>query len=250
MDFEPSPRSFLMGALANIIIQTVLVSQTLIYFRALKRDSRWTRIFVAYVFCLELGNTALDVVMYAPLLLVYGLSFDALPPASVTQPLCAILVGVPIQLYFAWRVRFITGSNIPSAIIALFACGAVGGAVWTTLNIPTRNPSELAAMWLAASVLTDASIASSLAIASVKRIQDNTVRGSPGRSMDSVASGIKQTCTLMAILGTLNTLAFLLSHDEQIYFVWNLPLSKIYATGLMFVLNSRVSEPGDKKNTF
>ncbi|KAJ7277055.1 hypothetical protein C8J57DRAFT_1311071, partial [Mycena rebaudengoi] len=246
MDFEPSPRSFLMGALANIIIQTVLVSQTLIYFRALKRDSLWTRIFVAYVFFLELGNTALDVVVYAPLLLVYGLSFDALPPASVTQPLCAILVGVPIQLYFAWRVRFITGSNIPCAIIALFACGTVviGGAVWTTLNIPTRNPSESAAMWLAASVLTDASIASSLEIASVKRIQDNMVRGSPGRSMDSVASGIKQTCTLTAILGTL---AFLLSHDEQIYFAWNLPLSKIYATGLMFVLNSRVPDPGDRK---
>ncbi|KAJ7272213.1 hypothetical protein C8J57DRAFT_1715700 [Mycena rebaudengoi] len=120
--------------------------------------------------------------------------------------------GAPIQLYFASLVRSFTGSNISSVIIALCAYGAVGGAVWTTVSIRFRTS---------------------------------------GRFMDSVASGIKQTLTLTAVLGALNTqaLAFLTPHNEQIYFVWNIPLSKIYTTGLMFVLNSQVPEPGDNKST-
>ncbi|KAJ6604018.1 hypothetical protein B0H10DRAFT_2078122 [Mycena sp. CBHHK59/15] len=244
VDVQLSYGPLLIGVFFNMILFGVLVAQTLTYFQMPRKDPLWMRIFVYSVFFVETANTAFDMaIMYEPLILHYGEIPNLLPTVFVTQPLCVILVGFPIQLFFIWRIRTLTESNLLSGVIFVFSIVAFGGGVWTTVMVPiTAKFSNIpmlyrsAEVWLISSGVTDLCIATSLAIALRRKKTGFAVTDTV---VDKIIRMTVQTGMLTALFSILDVICFLTLQGETVNFIWNIPLSKLYSNCLMSTLNAR-----------
>ncbi|KAJ7162712.1 hypothetical protein C8R43DRAFT_1062998 [Mycena crocata] len=234
----------LVGVFMNMILYGVLIGQQLTYYQTSRKDPLWMRTLVWMVFIIETANTAFDIsIMYEPLILHYGGIPDNLPTVFITQPLCVILVGFPIQLFFIWRIRTLTENNLLPAVIFLFSLVAFGGGVWTTVMVPItakfRNIPMLyrsAEVWLIASAVTDLCIAASLAITLRKKKTGFAVTDTV---VDKIIRMTVQTGMLTALFSILDVVCFLTLTGVTVNFIWNIPLSKLYSNCLMSTLNAR-----------
>ncbi|KAJ7181517.1 hypothetical protein C8R43DRAFT_1116889 [Mycena crocata] len=137
VDVRLSYGPLLVGVFFNLILFGVLIAQQLAYFQTARKDRLWMRLLVWSVFFVETANSAFDMaIVYEPLVLHYGEVPDKLPTVFITQPLCVLLVSFPIQMFFIWRIRTLTQTNIIPAIIFAFSLVGLGGGVWTTVMIP------------------------------------------------------------------------------------------------------------------
>ncbi|KAJ7084672.1 hypothetical protein C8R44DRAFT_894116 [Mycena epipterygia] len=228
----------------NAGIDRTGLRQQLTYFQTPRKDPLWIRVLVWYVSFVETANAALDMaIMYEPLILHYGEIPDKLPTVFLTQPLCVILVGFPIQLFFIWRIRTLTESNIIPAIICLFAAAGFAGGVWTTVMVPiiarfSRIPLlyRSAVVWLISSAMTDICIAFRLAIA---LRQKKTGFEATDTVLDKIIRTTVQTGMLTALFSILDVTCFLILPGETVNFIWSIPLSKLYSNCLMSTLNAR-----------
>ncbi|KAJ7171268.1 hypothetical protein C8R46DRAFT_1349308 [Mycena filopes] len=234
----------LIGVFFNMILFGVLITQQLTYLATSRRDPPWLRIMVWSIFLVETANTAFDIsVIYQPLILQYGGVPNNLPTLFITQPLCVIIVGFPIQLFFIWRIRSLTQRTILPSIILMFSLVALGGGIWTTAMVPVtgtfnRIPMlyRSAQVWLIASAVTDLSIAFMLALALRSKKTGLVVTDSV---VDNIVRMTVQTGMLTALFSILDVVCFMTLQGETVNFVWNIPLSKLYAICLMSTLNAR-----------
>ncbi|KAJ7061580.1 hypothetical protein C8F01DRAFT_1137804 [Mycena amicta] len=234
----------LVGVFFNMILYGVLVAQQLTYYKTSRKDPLWMRLFVWSVFVVETANTGFDMwIMYQPLILQYGGIPDNLPTVFITQPLCVILVGFPIQLFFIWRIRTLTQNNILPAAIFVCALVAFAGGTWTTVMVPIvqkfRNIPRLyrsAQVWLIASAITDLSIAASLALALRSK---RTGFAPTDFIVDKIIRMSVQTGLVTALFSILDVVCFLTLQGETVNFIWNIPLSKLYSNCLLSTLNAR-----------
>ncbi|KAJ6483055.1 hypothetical protein DFH09DRAFT_1292065 [Mycena vulgaris] len=234
----------LVGVLFNMILYGVLVAQQLTYLQTSHKNPRWISILVWGVFFVETANTALDIGMiYEPLILHYGALPINLPTVFITQPICVMLVGFPIQLFFIWRIWNLTGQNVIPFVIFVFSLVALGGGLWTTVRIPSfaefrRIPllHTSATVWLIGSAGTDLCIAFSLAIA-LKRMK--TGFAATDTVVDKIIRMTVQTGMLTALFSILDVVSFLTIASTTVNFMWNIPISKLYSNCLMSTLNAR-----------
>ncbi|KAF7336228.1 hypothetical protein MVEN_02170700 [Mycena venus] len=234
----------LVGVFFNMILYGVLIAQQLTFYKSSKKDPLWMRTLVWSVFIIETANTAFDMwYMYEPLILKYGGVPDNLPTVFITQPLCVILVGFPIQLFFIWRIRTLTQNNIIPAVILLFSFVALGGGVWTTVMVPIvakfRNIPRLyrsAEVWLISSAVTDLCIALTLAVALRSKKTGFAVTDTV---VDKIIRMTVQTGMLTALFSILDVICFLTLQGVTVNFIWNIPLSKLYSNCLLSTLNAR-----------
>lgn len=69
----------LVGIMFNCILLGILVMQMFIYFQTYKADRTWMKVFVTYLFIVEIINTGCDIgLIYQPLILEFGM------PSAVT----------------------------------------------------------------------------------------------------------------------------------------------------------------------
>ncbi|KAJ6524887.1 hypothetical protein DFH09DRAFT_1372072 [Mycena vulgaris] len=217
---------------------------------------------VSEVFFVKTANTALNIDMiYDPLILHYGALPINLPTVFIMQPICVMLVGFPIQLFFIWRIRTLTGQNVtPFADIpAKLRC--TGGGLWTTVRIPAvaefrRVPilHTSATVWLIGSAGTDLCIAFSLAIplkkmktglAATDTVVDKIIRMIVQTGMLAWASFPSRFFTVLkhlfnsALFSVLDVVSFLTIANATVNFMWNIPISKVYSNCLMSTLSAR-----------
>ncbi|KAJ7195341.1 hypothetical protein GGX14DRAFT_475122 [Mycena pura] len=244
VDVRLSYGPLLIGIFFNMILYGVLIGQQLTYFKMTRRDPLWITALVWGVFVVETANTVFDMyMMYQPLILEYGAVPNLLPTLFVTQPLCVLVVGFPIQLFFIWRIRTLTQKRLVPGIILVFACVAVGGGIWTTVLIPIvatfQNIPRLyrsAQIWLITSGVTDLCIAASLASALRSKKTGFTVTDSV---VDKIIRMTVQTGLVTALFSILDVVCFLTLRGKTVNFVWNIPLSKLYSNCLLSTLNAR-----------
>ncbi|KAJ7714502.1 hypothetical protein B0H16DRAFT_523486 [Mycena metata] len=214
------------------------------YFQSPKRDALWIRILVYYVLFAECSNSALDIAyMYQPLVLEYGSIPGNLPTLFITQPLCVTLVGFPIQLFFIWRIRALTGLMILPIIFALLAAVSFGGGIWTIVRVSGAHRWDhipraynAATVWLASSVGTDLCIAVCVAWALRKK---KTGFARTDSVVDRIVRMTVQTGVITAIVNVLDILCFILLKGKTVNFLWNIPLSKLHSNCMMSTLNAR-----------
>ncbi|KAJ7772791.1 hypothetical protein B0H14DRAFT_3508898 [Mycena olivaceomarginata] len=126
----------LIGVFFNMILYGVLVGQTVTYYQVYKKDPTWMRCFVGFLFVVETANTVLDMaIMYQPLIVEYGQKPVFFPSVFMTEPLCVVLVSMPIQLFLAWRIYQLTKSFWIPAIISVLAVASFTGGVWTATMV-------------------------------------------------------------------------------------------------------------------
>jgi len=229
-----------------MILYGVLVGQVLQYYEQYKRDKLWLRYFVLFIFVVESSNTMLDIGMvYEPLILHYGEVPDLFPTVFVTQPICVVLVSMPIQFFFAYRINRLTNSLWLPVIICVFALASFAGGLWTAAMIvilkefaKKRLATNAALLWFLGSCVTDVLIASSLVFTLMR-----SKTGFP--STDSVVNKLIrmtiQTGLVTAVFSILDVICFMVLPETAVNFVWDMALSKLYATCFLSTLNARAA---------
>jgi hypothetical protein len=236
----------LIGVFLNTILFGVLVVQSLIYYQAYKKDAKWIRYLILYIFIAETVNTACDMyMMFEPLVLKYGTP-DAVtffPMMLAADPIVTVAVSVPVQLFIAWRISIISrGKWIPFVIVVL-AIISLGGGLWLGVTVTiikrfARKP-ELhwpALMWLLSSAIADVIITASLVWSLAKR---KTGFSSTDDAINRIIKLTVQTGMITAIFAILDVICFLVVPTITLNFTWDFALSKLYSNALLSTLNAR-----------
>jgi len=234
----------LIGVFFNMILYGVLVGQTLTYYQVYRRDPFWIRTFVGYLFFVETANTALDMsMMYQALILGYGEKLVYFPTVFMTEPLCVVLVSMPIQIFFAWRIHQLTKSIWIPAIISVLGVASFAGGLWTSALVqilrefakkPLLHNSAL--LWFLASCVADVLITVSLVLTLTKK---KTGFAATDSVLDKIIRTTIQTGMITALFSILDVVCFMRLPHYAVNFVWDLALSKLYSNCLMSTLNAR-----------
>ena len=237
---------FLLGTFVNMILYGILVVQTYFYYQTYKKDTPWIKYLVLYVFLVETINTGCDMAMiYQPLIIDFGLP-DAtkyFPRMFAAEPVVIIAVSTPIQLFFAWRIKLLTKSNVLFGVITLFSLASAVGGTWTTIRIVqvklfSRKPElhTSALVWFLAAVVADFLITTILVMNLSKR------KTGFSQTDDAIAKIIRmtvQTGMLTAFFAVGDVVFFMTLPHTALNFLWDLALSKLYANCLLSTLNAR-----------
>ncbi|PPQ95366.1 hypothetical protein CVT26_008211 [Gymnopilus dilepis] len=153
----------LLGAVLNSMLYGCFI-----YYQTYKRERKWIRYFILYLFIMETFNTVFDIGMaFEPLVLNFGKrrSVAKLPLPGPPQ----VLLSTPIQFFIAWRIKIVSESWIMPLIIGLFStCSFVGGMTVGILSIFIRERAQLVRCepavitWLISSAVSDTLITLSL----------------------------------------------------------------------------------------
>ncbi|KAJ4469530.1 hypothetical protein J3R30DRAFT_1564226 [Lentinula aciculospora] len=236
----------LIGVYFNMILFGVLLNQMHFYFQTYKSDALWIKCLVAYLFVVETTNTVFDmVIMYQPLITEYGTqkAVANFPTLFMTEPIVVVLVSMPIQCFFAWRIRKITKSYIiPGLIVVLALTSATGGFITgvkvAILKLFIKKP-ELhwsALLWFLPSCLADIIITVTLVQSLSKR---KTAFGVTNTMIDKLIRMTVQTGMITAVCAIGDVACFMALPHTAINFTWDLALAKLYTNCLMSTLNAR-----------
>ncbi|KAK7032156.1 hypothetical protein VNI00_013330 [Paramarasmius palmivorus] len=229
------------------------------------RDRWWFKLLVAYLFIVDITNTACDfATVWEPLiqnwgkLQVLGQSPRFLP----ADPVTTTLISTPVQLFMAWRVKIITKSNILPIIIALCSLVSLGnaysytlqtypqtretgGGAWLSFNIFSDTfegshnsmTKDSSSTWLISSAVTDV-----LITVAIVRIMVTRRNGVDANLNNHLARIMRLTVEAGAIttLAVISTLIVFLSVRQGPYFlIWDFSISKLYSLSLIVSLNAR-----------
>ncbi|KAJ7744758.1 hypothetical protein DFH07DRAFT_963603 [Mycena maculata] len=246
----------LIDVFANMILYGVLVGQMLTYHEGCRKDPKWLRLFVLFLLVIETANTVLDMVMiYQPLILEYGqkpvffptvfmarkiILYD--PDSSIyllpPEPLSVVLVSMPVQIFFGWRIYQLTACLWIPFVVFVFAMASFAGGLWTSIRICILkhiadkillHNSKL--LWLLSACGADIIITVSLVI---------TLRGKKtglpdaDTIVDKVIRATIQTGMITYVSAFLPP-----TQRDAINFTWDIALSKLYTNCLMSTLNAR-----------
>ncbi|KAJ7579913.1 hypothetical protein C8J56DRAFT_1089505 [Mycena floridula] len=236
----------LIGVYLNLILFGILIMQTFYYYQTYRSDSKWMKVFVAYLFIVEIANSILDMaMMYQPLIIGWGTT-DAtkyFPTLFLMEPIIIVLVSTPIQLFFAWRIKMITKSIWIPIIVVLFSLGSAAGGLWTGIRIPIvklfANKPLLhwsALVWFLCSCISDVLI-------TIVLVRSLSSRKTGFPATDSAIDKIIRSsdCADCAIFAIGDVIFFMALPHTALNFIWDLALSKIYSNCLMSTLNARAT---------
>ncbi|KAF8180542.1 hypothetical protein K438DRAFT_2021377 [Mycena galopus ATCC 62051] len=247
---QPSPESVLgpyyIGVVLNTFLYGILLLQSITYYQGYKRDARWLRLFVFYLFVAETVNTAISVAMiYQPLITQFGTSkpmflFPSLLPG---QPIMETAVSVPVQFFYAWRIRVILQSWIVPVFICLTSLAALAGAWWTSfvlrsavnyLNKPMVDHQAL--VWSVSSAACDVMITLCLFLSLRGR---KTGMKDTDDAVNRIIRTTVQTGAITMIFTALNVGLFVGLPNSTVSFVFDFALPKLYSNALVSTLNAR-----------
>ncbi|KAJ3743535.1 hypothetical protein DFH05DRAFT_1618737 [Lentinula detonsa] len=245
----------LIGVFFNMILFGVLLNQMHFYFQTYKSDALWIKCLVAYLFVVETANTVFDmIIIYQPLITQFGTqkAVKYFPTLFMTEPIVVVLVSMPIQCFFAWRITKITKSYIIPAIIVVLAFTSATGGFITGIKIvilklfikkPELHWSAL--LWFLPSCVADILITVTLVRSLSKRktsfsvtnsMIDKLIRSNPHSFQDFN----DLDCALHIVtVQTGDVACFMALPHTAINFIWDLALAKLYTNCLMSTLNAR-----------
>ncbi|KAJ7330391.1 hypothetical protein DFH08DRAFT_882538 [Mycena albidolilacea] len=246
----PSPEDILgpyyIGVVLNTFLYGILVLQTITYYQNYKRDRRWLRLFILYIFIAETVNTAVSVAMiYQPLISQFGtikpmFLFPSLLPG---QPIMETAVSVPVQFFYAWRIRIILQNWIAPVFICLTSLAALGGAWWTSFVVQNAinylHKSDIdhpALVWSVSSAACDVLITVCLFFSLRGR---KTGIKNTDDAVNRIVRTTVQTGALTMCFTALNVGLFVGLPNSTLSFVFDFALPKLYSNALVSTLNAR-----------
>ncbi|KAJ7573729.1 hypothetical protein C8J56DRAFT_981376 [Mycena floridula] len=244
----PGPREtygpLLGGAFLSTLLYGVTLVQVFIYLEGSKRDPRWMRLLVFYLFFAETINTGFNfLLVYQPLILDFGTMGTDVPFFLRTDGALTVAISTPVQLFTIWRITILNNSKTPAIVVGPMALLAFIGGIWTSISISIRPAlatlsQDLAppTTWLVASAVTDVTITVYLVRSlSKKRINFDSVDNYLSRIIRLTI----QTGAFTALAAFLDALVFLSVKNTTVFFIWDLSLSKLYLNAMLSSMNAR-----------
>ncbi|KAJ7748868.1 hypothetical protein B0H14DRAFT_3167043 [Mycena olivaceomarginata] len=257
----PSPEDILgpyyIGVVLNTFLYGILVLQTITYYQNYKRDRRWLRLFILYIFIAETVNTAVSVAMiYQPLISQFGtikpmFLFPSLLPG---RPIMETAVSVPVQFFYAWRIRIILQNWIAPVFICLtslarsgFLITSSGGAWWTSFVVQNAvnylHKSDIDHPALVCLRRVDYRLSLlQLAVSSISSAPQRGRKTGIKNTDDAVNRIVRttvQTGALTMCFTALNVGLFVGLPNSTLSFVFDFALPKLYSNALVSTLNAR-----------
>ncbi|ESK90569.1 hypothetical protein Moror_4274 [Moniliophthora roreri MCA 2997] len=238
----------LIGLLLDAILLGALAVQVIQYFYRYRRDRWWFKLLVAYLFLVDIVNTACDFgTVWEPLILKFGSrqAVGQAPHLLPADPVTTTLISTPVQLFMAWRLRIITKSKIIPVVIVLFSFCSLGGGAWLSYNIFHDTIDEIrssmtqkaSSTWLISSAVTDVLITIAIVYIMVTRRKGTNadLNNHLGRVMRlTVEAGAVTTFAVISAL-----IVFMTVHQGPYFLIWDLSISKLYSLSLITSLNAR-----------
>ncbi|ETW76895.1 hypothetical protein HETIRDRAFT_152352 [Heterobasidion irregulare TC 32-1] len=235
----------LLGTFFNLILYGIFLAQTFVYFQTYKRDRMWIKIVVALLIVVETSNSVLPI-SYSYDRLVNN--FGNMPAAGVStwlntmNPMTIGIIATMVQLFYAWRVKVLTGRRwwmIAVIVPSIISC--TGATVLSIVNLVDQSSITAVAryrpiviVWLASSALTDTR-------------NQRTGFSSTDDTVNKIIRLTVQTGLLTSVFAILD-LTLYLSLQTAHHVMINLPLAKLYTNSLMSSLDSRQGRQYDSSN--
>ncbi|KAI0647778.1 hypothetical protein C8Q79DRAFT_951904 [Trametes meyenii] len=234
-----------IGAVFNILLYGIMITQTYLYYQTGKRDRLWMKLFVLLLFTADTVNCAFDIAfLYIPLINNFG-NDRALTVATwvfATDPVMTGIIAFLVQSFFAWRVKVLTQNYFAVIVILVSSFAQLCGGLGTSIavgKIPEfvqfQKFQAIVIVWLAFSAVADTIITASL----VWHLRRHKT-GMP--VTDDIVNRIirltVQTGLITALCAIIDLVLFLVT-PTGLHLIFNLPLSKLYTNSLMSSLNSR-----------
>ncbi|KAI5825243.1 hypothetical protein K523DRAFT_323888 [Schizophyllum commune Tattone D] len=236
----------ILGTFFNILLYGISITQTYIYWNTYKnKDPRFIRFFVLFLFVGDTLHTAFTMAyMYISLIKHFG---DANYLATATwvfstDPALTGIIGGSVQMFFAWRVKLLTGNIIVALIIAVLSVATILCGIATSIGcgivmyfVEFQKFSVVVIIWLVGSSVSDILITGSL----VFHLRNHkTGFKSTDTRVDKIIRLTVQTGMITCIWAFADLLVYLLDPVPW-HLLLNFPLSKLYTNSLMSSLNSR-----------
>ncbi|KIP12182.1 hypothetical protein PHLGIDRAFT_124344 [Phlebiopsis gigantea 11061_1 CR5-6] len=250
-DLASTAGSIFLGGLFNWGLYGVLAYQVFIYYAAFPRDG-WSACGIVYgVFLLDTVQTVLVTIdlfntfakHYGDRALLDGAQFEwfAVP----------VLIACVVQLYYAHRVRVLSGSRrlpVPIVVLALVAAvaGIVSGARFEQVgrfSLLQAKDSIFTGIWLAGDALCDMIIA---ALMSYLLLRNDHTLALPYAAARRLVHLTIETGALTACAALADALLFFALPHSTYHACAAMALAKLYSNALLVVLNSRLRIAGGR----
>nr|GAT59195.1 predicted protein [Mycena chlorophos] len=163
-----------IGLFLNVVLYGIMIIQTYMYFLTYTRDKAWTKAFVAVILLLDTLNTVFDFAyLYKCLIKNFG-NVEVLARADwlfATDPATTAIIAVAVQLFYAWRVKVLTGNLWLVAAVVGSAFVAFAGGIGTSVEVHLHpyfinfiSFKSVVITWLAGSAVADVIITSILVV--------------------------------------------------------------------------------------
>ncbi|KZT01092.1 uncharacterized protein LAESUDRAFT_764018 [Laetiporus sulphureus 93-53] len=235
----------LAGVFMNVMLYGVLITQTFFYFTTYPHDPKWLKYYVSLLFFADTLNTIFNIWwIYNVLINNFG-NVNAVVRANwlmQTEEAFAGIIGMQVQLFYAWRIYKLTGYKYLTAVIIGTSVIQCLCAIGTAINIAfepvfTRfaHYKEVVVIWLSVSAVTDVLIVSTLTW--------HLRRSRTGYAQtDTIISRVMQITVSNGLLTAsfaIATLIAFVSSTAAYHLAFNYTLCKLYGNSLMTSLNSR-----------
>ncbi|KAJ3486409.1 hypothetical protein NLI96_g4270 [Meripilus lineatus] len=159
-----------------------------------------------------------------------------------TDPALVGIIATIVQLFFAWRVKVLTGNNwIVSLIVVTSLCSIFGG-IGTAIGIHIvpqfvefQKFKAVVIVWLIGAAICDAAI--TLSLTWYLRAHRTGFSSTDG-VLNSIIRLTVQNGLITALWAIIDLIVFL-SSSSGLHLAFNFPLAKLYTNSLLSTLNSR-----------
>ncbi|KAF7360411.1 hypothetical protein MVEN_00771100 [Mycena venus] len=242
---ELSHGPIFIGLLFNTILYGVMIIQSYFYFTTFRNDKTWTKIFVASILVLDTLNTVFDFLYLYESLIIH---FDDVPFLSratwlfATDPVTTAIIASLVQLFYAWRVKVLTGNIWLTLFVVACSVAGLAGGIATTVEVMVMPRfmdfirfKSAVIVWLVAECVGDLVIT----IILVKHLSSQrTGLEDTDILIDRIIRLTMQTGLVTAICAIVDLILFL-SDPVGLHLLFNIPLCKLYSNSLLSSLNAR-----------
>ncbi|KLO19181.1 hypothetical protein SCHPADRAFT_918701 [Schizopora paradoxa] len=239
---------YLLGYLFNWGLYGVLSCQVYVYYLAFPKDGRWTKLLVGGIYLIETAQTILVTHdAFAAYASGYG-NLNALGSAQLewlAVPTFSGIVSCAVQLYYGYRLRLLSGSNLLGLVIAVIALTQGTSAIVQGVQAKIIGDfADLATkafvsctIWLAGSATCDVIIAISMTFVLLRK---DTQIPQTHAMITRIVRLVVETGCLTALAATIDLILFLSFQHNSYHGCVALTLAKLYSNSLMVIFNSRL----------
>ncbi|KLO12208.1 hypothetical protein SCHPADRAFT_941395 [Schizopora paradoxa] len=239
---------WLLGCLFNWGLFGVLSLQVYIYYLAFPND---TRISKCLVYGLYLIETAQTVLLTHDAFNIYATHFGDLDVLTSVQlqwlsiPIFGGIVSCAVQVFYGYRVKMLSGSNVLAfviisiAVVQFTAAIVQGAQAFVISQIPLLASKAFVTetIWLAGSAACDLIIAVSMTFILIRK---DTKLPATHAVITKLVVMIVETGCLTALAATLQIALFLRPITMPYFTCVGLALAKLYSNSLLAIFNSRI----------
>jgi len=229
----------------NTFLYGIMVSQCYSYYSKYRRDPLWMKALVTSLLIADTMNTIFGFCWIYGVVINHFADVSALTQANwvfATDPVMVGTTATIVQVFFAWRVKVLTGCLISTAAIVLTATTSFLGSLGTTIAVVLypefihfQRFRVIVIVWLVSSVVCDITIT-----ATISWYLRHYQAGFP-ESDGTVSKVIRitvQNGLITSVAATVDLISYLAT-PSGLHLAFNFPLSKLYTNVLMASLHSR-----------